>query len=98
MFSPDSVTRTIAAPTSEVEAALGEALDWQLSKLTGSRAAASPVQSLVTLEVQSDTLDLDLDTKEDYELRVRCHEDSASKSSIRRFVITEKFLLGPSPG
>ena len=75
MFSPDSVTRTIAAPTSEVEAALGEALDWQLSKLTGSQAAASPVQSLVTLEVQSDTLDLDLDTKEDYELRVRCHED-----------------------
>ena len=78
MFSPDSVTRTIAAPTSEVEAALGEALDWQLSKLTGSQAAASPVQSLVTLEVQSDTLDLDLDTKEDYELRVRCHEDATN--------------------
>ena len=78
MFSPDSMTRTIAAPTSEVEAALGEALDWQLGKLTGSQAAASPVQSLVTLEVQSDTLDLDLDTKEDYELRVRCHEDATN--------------------
>lgn len=78
-FSPDLVIKNIGAPSQGVEEWLSDAIDFQLKKLSiGKRGGghSSSLQSVIAVEVKTDGLDIDLDTKEDYELSVRCDQDA----------------------
>ena len=79
-FRPDLVIKNIGAPTQAVEEWLSDAIDFQLEKLSiekrGGHSKASSLQSVIAVEVRTDVLDIDLDTKEDYELSVRCDQDA----------------------
>ena len=61
---------------------LSDALDFQLEKLSVGNldraSATSGLQAVITVEVKTDVLDIDVDTKEDYELKVRCNEDATN--------------------
>ena len=79
-FSPDLVIKNIGAPTQAVEEWVSDAIDFQLEKLTrvnqGRYSKTSSLQSVITVEVKTDVLDIDIDTKEDYELSVSCDQNS----------------------
>ena len=79
-FRPDLVIKNIGAPSQGVEEWLSDAIDFQLKKLSivkrGGHSDASSLQSVIAVEVKKDGLDIDLDTKEDYELSVRCDQDA----------------------
>ena len=79
-FSPDLVIKNIGAPTQAVEEWVSDAIDFQLEKLTrvnrGRYSKTSSLQSVITVEVKTDVLDIDMDTKEDYELSVSCDQNS----------------------
>ena len=76
-FSPDLIIKNIGAPTQAVEEWVSDAIDFQLEKLTrvNRGRVTSSLQSVITVEVKTDVLDIDIDTKEDYELRVSCDQD-----------------------
>ena len=80
-FRPDLVIKNIGAPTQEVRDWVSDAIDFQLEKLNigkrrGGHSKISDLQSVIAVEVVTDVLDIDVDTKEDYELRVRCDQDA----------------------
>merc|ERR1740128_1597330 len=64
-FSPDLVIKNIGAPTQAVEEWVSNAIDFQLEKLTrvNRGRATSSLQSVITVEVKTDVLDIDIDTK-----------------------------------
>lgn len=73
VFNPEAVNKVIEAPTQEVQEALEEAIDWQLSHLKSTKHSQD-VSNKIRVQVRSSLLDIDVSTNEQYELHIECSE------------------------